>query len=216
MTTIEFSTRLVSSVLCLQIEIKLNNDILYNADVILYFVAGSSKTEHPVVAADDKKTEKITSGGNKFGLGMFGKNKKKAAAAAAEEEKKKQEEEKTKDKILVSRTSGALSDDEDELMDEDPEYALHNKIIQTTSNLQAKGAGDAAYNEYMEQFKTRCVQLQTDRTAIIKRESANFLTTFEPSPDNPDPSLKVIKYGSGVDYIVHKKYLLKDAIENVD
>lgn len=57
-------------------------------------------------------------------------------------------------------------------------------------------------NEYMEKFRERCVQLQPDRTDIIKRESANFVVTLKESAGRSE-----IVYGSGVEYIAKRMYL---------
>ena len=91
--------------------------------------------------------------------------------------------------------------------DEDMQFALHKSIVRMTSTIQDQGAGDDAYNEYMEEFKARCIKLQPDRLDVIKRESANFTVTLRQSED--DPSKKVVVYGSGVDYMT-KRFYLKD------
>ena len=155
----------------------------------------------------------------KFSFGFGGKNKKKAAAAkaAAEEKEKKQkqkkEEEKNNKEQNLKQDIAVLSGDEEEsgfmtedlVDDNDPQYALHKKIVKMTSDILTKGAADTAYKDYIDEFKTRRFQLQSDRTNIVKRESADFLVTLKQSKE--DPAKKVIVYGSGVEYIAQKLYL---------
>jgi hypothetical protein len=183
------------------------------------FTVAVKEDPKKVITVNPKDTEKKE---GKFSFG-FGKNKKQKAAAAEakaakvaaekeqkrleKEEKKKKKEEKKKKHVVIH-----LSDDEKEKEiikdeDDDPQYALHKKIIQMTSNIQEKGAGHTAFNDYMEEFKTKSVQLQSDRTEIIKRESANFMVTLQQSKD--DSAKKEVVYGRGVEYIAQKLYLME-------
>lgn len=169
--------------------------------------------------SDDAKKEESD---GKFGFGMFGKNKKKAAAALkeaevkAEQQRKKQEEEKEKKVGWVS-----FSDDEDDKpevamvegnADDDAEFELHRKIVRMTSSIQDRGVDDTAFNEYMDEFKARCIMLQPDRTKIIERESADFMATLKQSTE--DTAKKVVVYGDGVEYIAKKLYLPENHSKN--
>ena len=167
------------------------------------------------VKETDDSSEKKEDTGKTFGFGMFGKSKKKKANAAvkAEEERKKQKETEENNEKKVGWVS--FSDDENddgnpevgslEGGDDDMEYELHRKIIRMTSSIQESGVDDTAFNEYMEEYKAKCVVLQPDRTKIIERESADFMITLKQSTE--DTAKKIVVYGPGVEYIAQKLYL---------
>lgn len=165
-----------------------------------------------------KEPEKEKTGG-RFSFGFGGKNKKKAAAKAAEEKEKKEKEEKEKEEKknkgnkMQIQNRDVMSDEEEEggiaieeiFDDDDPQYALHKKIVKMTTDIMTKGAADTAYKDYIDEFKTRCFQLQTDRMSVVKRESADFMVTLKQSKE--DNAKQVVVYGSGVEYIAQKLYL---------
>ncbi len=158
------------------------------------------------------------SSGKKFGFGLFGKSKnnnnnnnnnsKEENVVVAVQTNENKVPEILK---INSESFDGLEKEKIIVSDDDPEYALHNKILQMSN--QSQGLGDTVFNEFMDEFKANFVRLQADRTAVIKRESGNFLVHIDSSVNDSQRSR--IKYGSGVDYIAQRQYLNKTSmIEN--
>lgn len=163
---------------------------------------------------DDKKSKNDNEDAKgKFGFGMFGKKKRKAAAAraAAEETEQGKQANKSGSKEQIGhqssadkagRPDGRPGADSGE---EDPEFAVHRRIVQMTGNLQDNGVDDSAFNEYMDAYRARCLHLLPDRTRPLQLESGGFVVTLKHSTE--DTAKRVVEYGGGVEFIARQLYL---------